>query len=578
MKSKFSRFTAILMTLFLFTAALPTAAFAADNTDAAATEKSENEALAESGDITITVSILGDKVHTEGETAVHTMIDKTLTPWVANKSYTVKNNSTAWDVLQKVFEEYGMTCENPSGYIQAVSYNGETLGGGTNGANSGWLFMINGSYDNSGISEYLNPQDNIVLHYTDDYNKEFSGETPDIPKIPAADANASDRAEEIYISAAKNILETVPAPAVSSSGGEWVVLGLARSGCIIPENYYGTYYQNVSDYVKNNINEKEQLHTSRSTDNSRVILALTAIGRDAADIDGHNLLMGLTDMGYLKRQGINGPVWALLAFDSHGYEIPANKDAAEQTEREKLISYILEAQLSNGGWSLEEDEADIDTTAVAVQALAPYYNNNAKVMAAIDRALNLISYLQAENGGFVSTYGASSESCSQVITALTALGIHPETDNRFIKNGCSVLDALCTYATNTGFCHTTDSGVNAIATEQGYYALAAYFRFMENKTSLYDMSDVTIRKNIPDNKDDMTPNPSIPASPDDGMPDNPSAPAQPDDGTQPEQVQGGSSVPNPATGDLADTFLYISLLLLSLAGSALTVSYKCRKG
>lgn len=109
-------------------------------------------------------------------------------------------------------------------------------------------------------------------------------------------------------------------PTVNSIGGEWAVLGLARSGRDVPTGYY----DNVVTYVNENINEYERLHKNKSTDNSRVILALTAAGYDVTNVDGHNLLAGLADMTYVKKQGINGPLWALIAFDSHDYEIPTN--------------------------------------------------------------------------------------------------------------------------------------------------------------------------------------------------------------------------------------------------------------
>jgi hypothetical protein len=203
--------------------------------------------------------------------------------------------------------------------------------------------------------------------------------------------------------------------------------------------------------------------------------------------------MGLTDMSYVKKQGINGPIWALIAFDCYGYAIPENPNAADQVTREKLIAYILEKQLEDGGWALSGTKADPDITGMAIQSLAPYYNTNAEVKAAVDKALDCLSALQYDNGGFGSIDGTCSESCAQVIVALTALGINPETDARFVKNGVSVLDAMCLFAVEGGgFEHIPSGGLNGMATEQGQYALAAYFRFLDGKTSLYDMTDVQI--------------------------------------------------------------------------------------
>ena len=284
-------------------------------------------------------------------------------------------------------------------------------------------------------------------------------------------------------------IKALGTPSVGSVGGEWMVIDLTRSGYDCPDGYY----ENVVNYVNANINDKEQLHRSKSTDNSRVILALTSAGYDVTDVDGHNLLMGLTDMTYVKKQGINGPIWALIAFDCYDYEIPVNADATEQVSREKLISFILEKQLADGGWALSGTVADPDMTGMALQSLAPYYNTNPDVKAAVDKAIVCLSDKQYDNGGYGSIDGVCSESCAQVIVALTALGIDPETDSRFVKNGVSVVDAMCLFAVESGgFAHIPDAGINGMATEQGQYALAAYFRFLENKSSLYDMTDVDV--------------------------------------------------------------------------------------
>ena len=115
---------------------------------------------------------------------------------------------------------------------------------------------------------------------------------------------------------------------------------------------------------------------------------------------------------------------------------------------------------------------------------------------AVDRALETVSRMQNADGSF-STYGGdsgmvpTSESMSQILVALAALGIDAGKDERFIKNGVTLLDALCAYYTEGGgFRHVMDGERDGMATEQGYYALTAYYRMLEGKTRLYDMSDV----------------------------------------------------------------------------------------
>ena len=318
-----------------------------------------------------------------------------------------------------------------------------------------------------------------------------------------------------------DFMATLGTPTVSSTGGEWMVIGLARSGRTVPAGYY----DNVVEYVKAKADANERLHPAKVTDNARVILALTSIGKDVTNVGGHNLLKGLDNMDYVQTQGINGPIFTLIALDSHNY--PTMGDVT----REKLIETILDAQLNDGGWDLSGTKADPDMTAMAIQALAPYYKENEAVKAAVDKALDVLSELQLATGGFGSWGTENSESCAQVIVALTALGIDPAKDSRFIKNGLTILDALASYYVDGGgFRHIASGDRDGMATEQGYYALAAYYRFINGQTRLYDMSDVTIKAN--------------------------EQPVQPTDPTTPG---------TPATGDNQPVMLWFgSVLILSL--------------
>ena len=309
---------------------------------------------------------------------------------------------------------------------------------------------------------------------------------------------------DIYASVGESLQAQVnkSAPIVGSIGGEWLALGLARSGRSVPAGYY----DNVVQYVKANVNGNERLHNSKSTDNSRVILALTAIGKDPTNVGGHNLLKGLDSMSYINKQGINGPVFALIALDSHNYP------TFGEVTRDVLIDRILSEQVkADGGWALggaDEEASDVDVTAMTIQALAPYYKTNAKVKTAVDKGLTWLSEHQQEDGGFASWGAVNSESCAQVIVALAALGIDPLTDSRFIKNGITALDALCGYYTQDdtlgkGFAHVKQSSggyvggaYNQMATEQAYYALNAYYRFANSQNRLYDMTDVCITHNF----------------------------------------------------------------------------------
>lgn len=268
-------------------------------------------------------------------------------------------------------------------------------------------------------------------------------------------------------------------PSAGSTGGEWMALGFARSGRDVPDSYYDS----VVAYVDEKIDENGRLHATKCTTNCRFIVALTAIGKDPTDVGGHNLLAGLNDMGYIRKVGVSGVIWTLIAFDCGKYEMPKGID------RETLVDTILDFQVPGGGWANSGNIADPDVTSMAIQALAPY-REEPEVQSALDDAVTVLAGMLDETGNFPSQYGASSESVSQVIVALCTLGIDPNTDARFVKNGMSALDGLLGYyVEGGGFQHIHSGKIDGIATEQGYYALTAYFRMLEGKTPLYDMTD-----------------------------------------------------------------------------------------
>ncbi|WP_310499525.1 DUF4430 domain-containing protein [Paenibacillus qinlingensis] len=294
------------------------------------------------------------------------------------------------------------------------------------------------------------------------------------------------------------ILKTVTNPTFETSGGEWSVLSLARAKYEVPEGYYQGYYNNVVNKVKELMNvNKGVLDTIKGTEHSRAILGLTSIGKDPRNVGGYDLTSALANYDYVIKQGINGPIYALLAFDSHNYAIPTVQAEKKQATRDNLIAHIVGKEVNKGtidagGWSLGTPRPDVDLTAMALQALAPYYQTHPDVKSAGDRAVAWLAKTQDEYGGF----GTSSESIAQVVTALSILGINPNTDERFIKNGKSALHALLSFAVaDGGFQHVKSgpgSGVDSMATDQGTYALVAYDRFVNSHKSLYDMTDVTL--------------------------------------------------------------------------------------
>lgn len=275
-------------------------------------------------------------------------------------------------------------------------------------------------------------------------------------------------------------------PTFGSVGGEWLILGLARSGQDVSGEYFETYFQNLASYTAQ---QGGILNDRKYTDYSRVILAVTAIGKDPANVAGFNLLVPLADFEQTVFQGINGPIFALIALDSGKYEIPENVADSTQATRDLYLNYILNAQLEDGGWALMGSQAEIDMTAMALQALSKYRDRK-EVADAVEKGVALLSDRQNEAGGYGDGDGENSESVAQTIVALTELGIAVN-DSRFVKNGHTLMDGLLQFRqADGGFSHLKDTESDLLATEQAFYAMVAAKRLEEGKTSLYDMSDV----------------------------------------------------------------------------------------
>ena len=278
---------------------------------------------------------------------------------------------------------------------------------------------------------------------------------------------------------ARYLQAQVPEPTCSAVGGDWLVFALARSGVKVPQKYFDTYYKNTEDYVAS---VDGVLSRKKNTEYSRAVLALTAIGKDPRNVAGFDLLLSLGDFDETVSQGVNGAIFALLALDSRNYEIPINPEADTQATRELYVEEILKREMLTGG------EPDADVTAMALQALAKY-REDADVSNAVERGVAALAVLQEPNGSYTSWGEENSESVSQVIVALTELGISPD-DERFVKNGQTLEQVLLRFAQEDGsFRHTADGKSDEMATEQALYALAAISRAQDGRTTLYDITD-----------------------------------------------------------------------------------------
>ncbi len=317
-------------------------------------------------------------------------------------------------------------------------------------------------------------------------------EAPEQPETPRQPQDVS----AVLNATMAQLAATVTAPAFGTNAGEWTVFGLARGNYFAKDNaYFADYYERIVEYVNTTaatLDMDGALDKNKSTDNSRLIVALSAIGKDATSVGDWNLVEAYSANGinWIRRQGMNGTIWTLIALDSGNYE------TSDPTIRQQCVDAIVAAQHNDGGWSLvtaKTQPSNVDITGMTLTALYPY-RDQPEVAAACETAFAWLSESQLDNGGFPYGQGETSESCVWAIVALTTWGINPDTDPRFIKNGNSAIDNLLTYyvEAEARFEHGRGAGSNAMATDQATYALVAYDRFVNGENTLFDYSDVTL--------------------------------------------------------------------------------------
>ena len=169
--------------------------------------------------------------------------------------------------------------------------------------------------------------------------------------------------------------------------GDWYPIGLSRLGV---EDRYDAYLAVLRDQVEERYRQPGALSAAKATEWHRAVVAIAALGGDPEAFGVYNgaPIDLIADGSYacaLEKgpggQGINGWIWGLIALDTGMYAVPAD---AKYT-RETFITEILKMQLTDGvngnaygGWVLGGygSSSDVDITAMAIQALAPYYNDD----------------------------------------------------------------------------------------------------------------------------------------------------------------------------------------------------------
>ena len=264
----------------------------------------------------------------------------------------------------------------------------------------------------------------------------------------------------------------------------WLAFDVYRAGLADGSDVFA---EDIERYVTESYAGKERgLDQRAPTTWARTAIIANAFGKDpqaiGADSKGKpaNLLNdGIFNWAYtdnLGDQGSNAWIYALQAVDAVQAKAPKG---AKYTEAD-LIKHLLACQAKDGSFALIENSktGSVDLTGMALTALGPH-KDDPGVMQAIEAAIAYLSDQQAKDGSFSFEGGSSSESCSVVIMGLSACGIDVANDERFVKGGNTLLDALLTFRRPDGtFKHLVDDPDDGmpqdLPTEQALRALIAY--------------------------------------------------------------------------------------------------------
>ncbi len=234
----------------------------------------------------------------------------------------------------------------------------------------------------------------------------------------------------------------------AGQSSEWYAIILSKSG----DYDFSGYKAALEAYISEN-------SISSATSRMKNALALLSVG-------GNRELVNEIAEGSVGEQGIMSLIYGLHLLN--------NGCECSRYTVSTLTEELLDKQFADGGWAIMGDNGDIDVTAMTVQALAPQYGSSETVTSAIDRALSFMSEKQLGNGGYKSFGTENPESASQVLIALSQLGISIH-DSRFVKNGNTLTDGIKSFALPDGsFSHIAGGDTNETATTQAYLSLTAY--------------------------------------------------------------------------------------------------------
>lgn len=259
--------------------------------------------------------------------------------------------------------------------------------------------------------------------------------------------------------------------------GAWNLYTLARAGKSITIQEANKYYDAVVEASKN-----WTVEGTKPTDMEKAALVLSLINRDITNVDGVNIVQLIYNSEKLS-DGANELAYALLALDARNTVIPSDA----KWSREKIIAELKKFQNEDGGIGWTKGSSDVDTTAMVLQALGRYQDNEA-AKEIIEKALTYIESKADANYDY-----GNANTTAMVVLALTSLNKDVTTTiGTKYKNTLTAL--MSYYSEDDGaFVYLKGGKVNQYATIQAVWALTSYKLYTEGKDGYWNLNNVKIK-------------------------------------------------------------------------------------
>lgn len=372
-----------------------------------------------------------------------------------------------------------------------------------------WGFYVNGQYANFGISsQKVNDNDKISLIYNyDNYNTSAACFNDDASKNPEGFSAYSEKAKKAQDVLAQKIYDTTfkggeYVPGVEDSSGLYTVFSLARAG-FKADKFYDSVYAKVKaqlgaiktstgkfydDTNKKYVSQESILKDGAASQTyAKIALCVTALGKDASNVNGFNLIEKLADKSVYKASSIySRETTILMAIDSKNYELPTGDNYLTRAELVNKTAADTDNQIATSiDWN------SIDSAVMQIQPLCAYQTKDvdgvdkSAVKKACDKVLNFMYNKQGADGTYGDSYSASNVwTTAQVMITAGLFGIDAATEENgtdFIKNGVTLYDDALAFVDTDN--NTVDEKLMAFQPEQLLRGFNAAIRASE-KTEL----------------------------------------------------------------------------------------------